>query len=224
MTILFWGLLGLMTLIAVAILLFPMGREHKFLPVTVVMMLPIFAFTLYWHLGSSQKLQHYWVLKQEAKQVKTMLSKIKSPQQVVDQLKTYLRAHPNSPKGWYLLGKIYFGEKRYSEALSALKRAHQQEASNVQYAIAYAQASFFQNGRRLIPNVLKMLKHTVTIDPSNVAAINLLAINAYGQKDYKSAVHYWETILPLFQVGSTDQKMLLSMIAGAQKKILKGNK
>jgi len=219
MSILFWGLLGLMTLIAVTILIFPIRKKYKFLPMMLLIMLPILAFSLYWRMGSSQKLQHYWVLKQESKQVKIALSKIKNPQEVVDQLNAYLQVHPVNPKGWYLLGKVYYGERRYSEAMVALQKAHQQQRSNIQYAVAYAQASFFHNGRRLTPNVLKLVKHIVTIAPSNVSAINLLAINAYVQKNYINAVRYWEKLLPLFQVGSPDQKMLLSMIAGAQKKM-----
>lgn len=218
MTVLFWILIGLMTLIAVAIIAFPVRRKHKFLSMMFVIALPIVGLTLYWYLGSSQKLEQYWTLKKEAKQVKLELSKIKSPMQVVDRMKAYLHSHPNSPKGWYLLGKVYFGQRQYSEALAALQKAHKQKPSSTQYAVSYAQASYFQNSQQLRPSVLNMLKRIVIKEPHNVGAINLLAINFYLEKDYKNAVQYWEKLLPLFVAGSPDQKILLSMIASAQKK------
>ena len=218
MAVLFWTLIGLMTLIAMLIVVFPIRKKQKYLPAMLVIALPVIAMMLYWHLGSSQQLQHYWVLKREAKQAKIELSAVKNPAQIVDQLKSYLRLHPNSPKGWYLLGKLYFRQRRYSEALAATQTAHEQEPSNTQYTLAYAQASFFQQGRRLTPSILKMLKRTVAKEPHNVSAINLLAIHFYLRKEYKIAVQYWERLLPLFQVGSSDQKILLSMIARAQKR------
>jgi cytochrome c-type biogenesis protein CcmH len=220
MNILLWSLLILMLLIALAVVLIPLGRQRKLLPFIFIIAMPVFAFTLYWHLGASQKLQQYWALKQEEIQVKAQLKKIKDPQIVVDRLKSHLQRHPNSPRGWFLLGKIYFRERRYSEAESALKKAYHQDPVKLQYLVAYAQASFFRQGRRLKPNVLKMLKDTTTIHPNYVPAVNLLAINAYMNKDYLSAVGYWERILPQFQVGTPEQKMILSMIAKAQKKLL----
>jgi len=217
MMVLFWLFIGLMTLVALLVLILPMRSKQKSLSVFLLLVLPAVALTLYWHLGSSQKLQHYWVLKREAKDVKTALLKIKNPQQVVVQLRTYLKVHPNSPKGWYLLGKLYFGERRYSDALSASQKAHLQEPANIPYSVAYAQASFFQNRRRLTPKVLVLLKGIVRKNPRNVPAMNLLAIHYYLRKEYKSAVQYWEKLLPLFPVGGSDQKVLLSMIAKAQR-------
>lgn len=219
MTVLFWVIIGWMTLIAVAILAFPLRKKAKYLPAMFTIALPVVALTLYWHLGASQKLEHYWTLKREAKEVKLELSKIKSPMQVVDHLKAYLHLHPNSPRGWYLLGNLYFGQRQYSAALVASRKAYTLKPLNTQYAVAYAQASFFQNGRRLRPDILNLLKRIVIKAPRNVTAINLLAIHFYLQKDYKNAVQYWEKLLPLFAAGSPDQKILLSMIASAQKKI-----
>jgi len=220
MPILLWSLLTLMLLIALAVVLIPLGRQTKLLPFIFIIAMPVFAFTLYWHLGASQKLQQYWGLKQEAIQVRAQLKKIKDPKVVVDHLKMYLQRHPNSPRGWFLLGKIYFHERRYSEAESALEKAYHQDPSNPQFVLAYAQASFFAHGRRLKPNVLKILKDTTMMHPDYVPAINLLAINAYMRKDYLSALGYWEKILPQFQVGTPEQKVILSMIAKAQKKLL----
>ncbi len=181
--------------------------------------LALVAFILYWHLGASKKLQHYWTLQREANQVKLELSKVKNPKQVVDKLKSYLRSHPNSPKGWYLLGRIHLTQRQYPEALLAFQKAHRQKPANTDYTVAFVQASFFENRRQLRPNVQMMLKRIIAQHPANIGATNLLAIDAYLKGDYRLALKYWEKILPLFQVGSRDQKVLLSMIAEAQKKL-----
>ena len=216
MILLFWSFIIFMTLIAVLVLVIPIRKTHLYLSITLVFLLPLAALLLYWKLGALQQLENYWALKREAKQVEQALSTIKDPMQVVNQLKAYLYRHPNSPRGWYLLGKIYFLQGQYSKALAAAKNAYQQQPSNTRYAISYAEASFFQHNRRLTSDMINLLKKIITKEPNNVSAINLLAVNSYLRKDYTQAVKDWERLLPLFQVGSPDQKMLLLMIARSE--------
>jgi len=222
MTILFFFILLLMLMLALAFVLVPLwsGREGvrpaKLTGVMVLVALSIVAMGIYWKVGNSQALLHYWVLRKEAKAVHAQLAKIKNPMQIVDELKAHLRSHPNSPRGWYLLGQLELGIHYYSKAYHALAIAHHLQPRNDLYSVSYAQAAFFSHGRHLTPKMEQLLKGVITRHPNNVAAINLLAINAYLEHRYQIAVNYWERLIPLFPMGSQDSRMLLTMIARAQ--------
>lgn len=219
MYFLFWSIIIFMTVIGVIALSFKVKKNDD-IPVyfylVIVLLFPMMTLTLYWKLGDSQPLIHYWELKQRAIRVNEELAALKNPNEVIDRLNAYLQQHPNHPKGWYLLGKIYYKQQSFKKAVIALEKAHQQSPGNLDYAVAYAEADFFYRGRHLRPETKKTLQNVIEHDKNNVAALNLLAINAYLHGHYQKAIHYWERLLPLFSVGSKDHSFLLSMIAKAQ--------
>ena len=98
-----------------------------------------------------------------------------------------------------------------------LQKAHQLKPQHLEYAVAFAQAQFFANQNKLSQQSKMLLVSVLQKMPNNIAALNLLAINAYSQQRYKKAIYYWEKMLPLFQPGSKDSQVLLAMIAKAQK-------
>jgi len=222
MTILFFFILLLMLMLTLAFVLVPLWsggegvRPAKLTGVMVLLALPIVAMGVYWKVGNSQALLHYWVLRKEAKAVHAQLAKIKNPMQIVNELKVHLKTHPDSPRGWYLLGQLELGIRNYSKAYHALAIAHQLRPHNDLYAVSYAQAAFFSHGRHLTPKMEQLLEGVISRQPNNVAAINLLAINAYLEHRYQIAVNYWERLIPLFPMGGQDSRMLLKMIAKAQ--------
>jgi cytochrome c-type biogenesis protein CcmH/NrfG len=208
----------ILTLVALLFVIIPLIK-HKaiFTALIIFVLLPLIAGILYFHWGKANGLLSYAAHQQQALRVKAELAKIKNPQQVVDQLQTYLHDHPNNPKGWYLLGKVYLTQNNYREALTALTKAHEQAADNIEYSVAYAMAVFFTNQKQLTPATKQLLEQVLLQSPNHVAATNLLAIDAYNQGQYNQAIHYWEKLIPLFDPQSEDEKLLLQMISRAQK-------
>lgn len=224
MTVLFWFILIMMALIAVLFIAIPLFKKPSLKPasksaILVILCLPIFAFLLYLHWGSSEKLKEYWVIQDRAEQVKQELAKYKNPQQVINRLKAHLNQFPNSAKGWYLLGRIYLTTQHYHQSVKALAKANRLDPNNIKIATVYAQALFFDNHRQLSKKALMLLERVVSQSPNNINANNLLAINAYNQGHYQQAIEYWEKLLPLFEPGSKDSQALLSMIARAEKQL-----
>lgn len=221
MIIIFWAVIFFMTGLAI-IWILPTRQSSYAVPksvkVLVVFFLPVFALTLYSYLGNSRGLFYSWILNRQEKMVKSTLSNIKNPQQLLDRLRSYLEKNPNNTQAWYLLGKLYYGQRNYAKAVLVLKKAHQQMPRQASYAIAYAEASFFDNSQQLNSSTQALLSHVLKHNKRNVGALNLLAINAYFQGQYRIAIQYWERLLPLFPAGSKDQKFLLSMISKSQKK------
>lgn len=218
MIVSFWFFAGLMIFIALGFVVYPL-RRSKIAAFLVILLVSIIALLVYSRAGDYKGLKQYWQLKEESFQVKSALSHIKSPQQLIDQLKDHLQKNPTSAQGWFLLGKLYLDTSQFIQAKEALNRARQLSPNNESYVLSYVQADFFVNNKRLSPEDAALLAPILKHDPTNVNAINLLAIDAYLQHHYRVAITYWERLLLIFPSDSDDSKAVLQMIAKAQKNI-----
>lgn len=209
----------IMTFVALAFILTPLIKQKKLkIIIFISIIFPLISILGYIYWGNASGLWHYWQYQEQAARAKIALSKIKNPQAVVNQLQAYLYEHPNNPQGWYLLGKIYLHHQVYHQAVEALGKAYHQAMNNVDYKTTYAEALFFDHHRQLNTIAKDLLKQVLEETPNNIAANNLLAIDAYNQGHYQQAIFYWEKLIPLFDAQSKDEQLLLKMIAKAQKK------
>lgn len=211
----FWLIIISVSLITAVVLVYFLlknnrSRLDKVISVAIMVFLPVGALLLYHHWGAMDALSRYWT---------AQLTHVTSPEQVVEELKNHLKDHPNSAKGWYLLGRLYLGQNEFMQAKAVLSKAHELKPNNPEYTVAYAEAAFFADGKKLNTENRALLNQVLNRFPNNIGAVNLLAIDAYNQEHYSEAVHYWERLLPFFSADSEEEKMLLKMIAEAQKKI-----
>lgn len=217
MTIIFWIIISMMIVAALGFGVYPL-RHSKITACLIMICIPVIALFVYLRVGDYQGLKQYEQLRAESAQVKSMLAHIKNPAQLIDQLRQHLQHDPNSAEGWFLLGRLYSDNNQWAQAKSALSRAYQLSPHNEQYVLSYVQADFFVNNRRLSLEDVALLAPILKHDPNNVNAINLLAIDAYLQHHYQTAVSYWERLLAIFPPDSGDSKAVLQMIAKAQLK------
>ena len=115
-----------------------------------------------------------------------------------------------------LLGRLYASQQQFNNANFALTHAYQLAPHNVDILFNYAEVLSLQNNDHLTDQSAKLLQEILILQPDNDAACNLLAIYAYQQKDYQSAINFWEKILPHYSPNSADEQALLQAIAKAQ--------
>lgn len=211
MPYLFWGIILLMTFGVILFL-------RSYLKWTLMLLIPVLTLSLYGLIGHPKALMQYWEHQRELKRARQELLHLKSPALLIQRLKAYLSVHPNDARAWYLLGKLYYGQQDFSNAVDATHEAYRRQPGHSAYAVAYSEADYFYHSRRLSPQVKKILKNVIVNDKSNVSALNLLAVDAYQRKAYRKAADYWQRLLPQFSVESKGEQYLLSMIAKAQKK------
>lgn len=216
-----WVTLALFAIVIAVVVATPLLRAKRWwLGGSVIVMMPIVALVLYNFMGASQQLQAFQKMQREAKSIRAAMTQIHSPQQLITALRNHLSRHPNSAKGWYLLGQIYLHQQQFAAALTAMNKAHQLQPNNIDISLGYAHASFFAKHRRLDSPTRALLYKLVQDDPKDIDAINLLAIGAFADHRYQQAAQYWQTILSLVPNGSSDQKLLLQMIGRAQRALL----
>lgn len=220
--ILFWSLITVMILLASVCLIWPLRAKQNYL---TALLLSLFvggvSLGLYFYFGNSTAVSEYLRADKRAIFVKNEIVKYGSRAKIILALRNKLDQLPldkNNAKGWYLLGKLYFNEKNLAQALFSFQRAATLNPHEPDYVLQFVSVKFMMQ-HQLDDQDKQLIKQLLITSPNNLNAINLLALDAYQQKDFPSAIHYWEQLLNYFPAGSEDSKMLLAMIQRAHQNL-----
>lgn len=212
----FWVCIALMTLAAMVFIAIPLGLNKKLWVNVLLLSFALLAIGCYWFFGNSQKLQQFWSWQKHESEVQQKVAQVKDPQILIDQLQDHLQQQPQSAEGWFLLGKLYISTQRYEQAEQSLRRAYQLSPDKSDYLAALAKADFFNHQGHLEGSLEEALKSVINSVSQPVDVLNLLAVNAYKNKDYHLAVKYWQQALALVPEDSPDSRTLMDMISQAQ--------
>lgn len=187
-------------------------RQHKNL---IVLILIAFALTigLYIKFGSYQELKQYReaLVNQEKQQ-----AEIKQREALITKFKKYLKTHKKDAKAWYLHGKLLLANQKAKQAQQSLRKAYKLKPRNTQYTLAYVKASFFANGMQLKPAQRCLLQRLLKRNPKQVEALNMLGMDAFFHKRYKTALKIWNQELKLYPADSPQVQTLQRAIAQAK--------
>ena len=182
------------------------------LAIGLIVLIPIIAFYLYQHWGYSDQLQQWVAQQKNEPMVQAELSKLNTPQAVIDQLQKSVQARPLNPKGWFLLGKLYLSVRNFNMASEAFAKANALKRNDVQTMLAYSESLFYKNNNRLTPKLTELLGAVLKQQPNNVLALNFLALGHFEAGEYQVAIKNWEKMLPHLNPDSTDAKSVMEMI------------
>jgi cytochrome c-type biogenesis protein CcmH len=117
---------------------------------------------------------------------------------LTDKLREKLKASPDNPDGWAMLGQSYMRLEKYQDAAWAFRNladsvSDDAGASAVALGLA-AQALFFESQGAMTEEVTAAINAARALNPDEVNSLGLLGIHAFSQKDYREAIHYWTRI------------------------------
>lgn len=191
------------------------SNASKFGFLLISILLPIFTIGFYYSKGAFPSLQHHWAMQEQEKQAKKELAQLGSTENVIANMKMRLAENPDSSEGWYLLGRLYMVQQDYNNALSALKHAKQLAPTQTNILSSYAESSYFLHHQHLDSESKSILIQITSTDPQQFNAMNLLAIDAYQNKQYNEALQYWQKILQQLPPQSQDARMIHAMMQRA---------
>jgi len=199
---------------ALFFLLFPLFYSNKIIAIALSIFVSIVSVLLYFHFGESRTYFYFLKKQQEAKIAATLFSKIENPDIIIQKLISHLNQNPQSAKGWYLLGKLYFVKNDFKNALNAFSHARHLQPEIIKYQLNYLQTKLiFMHSLNF--QDIALLKTIIQQNPNYPEALNLLATYDYLNKNNREAIALWEKLLPFFPTESDAQKQILSMIAKA---------
>ncbi|STX50874.1 cytochrome c type biogenesis protein CcmH [Legionella busanensis] len=213
-----WGLIScFITLASFAILLiiYPLGKTLKkgFLPFIICLAL-IISFA-YYRWGAFSAWQQYKQNELAEQRAKTLLDKIKSPEELIAKLKNHLDDTPASARGWFLLGRLYSSQGEWTAAGDAFAKAHHLNPQDEAVTIYYANSLWQLNHQQFNQDIRVLFKQLLQHNPNQPDALAMLALDAYESKKYNEAVNYWQQLLKLASPDSEEASALRKAIAKA---------
>ena len=68
----------------------------------------------------------------------------------------------------------------------------------------------------MTPDALAFLKQALQVNPHNVSALGLLGMAAFEQKDYRTAVDFWQRLLQVIPPGTPQAGAIAEGISRAR--------
>ena len=215
-----WLLIGFMVLfsIALVIALFPLHRP-KF---SMMLMTPLIFSVValgYWRWGAWPDWKHYLQQQEKQEQVQAMLKSVRNPQELIDKLRNQLEKHPESARGWFLLGRLYASQDQWLDARDAYIKAHRLRADDEAISVNYAQSLWQLNHQQFNDKIRSLVNAVLKKNPNQPDALAMLAMDAFVAHAYQQAIDYWQRLLKIAPPQSVDAQTIRKAIAQAQKKI-----
>jgi len=202
----------ILLLMAMVVVVYPYQGKFPRIQILIASLLIIGVCIGYWQWGSWESLTQY--TRQQA-----LLKSIKNPQELIDKFKQHLEKNPDSARGWFLLGRLYASQSRWSEARGAFHQAHLLDPNNEQINVNDIQSLWQTNHQVFNPNIRKRLQSILKNNPNQPDTLSMLAIDAFQEHDYQKAIEYWTQLLSLVPPDSVDAKAIRQAIAKAQKQL-----
>jgi len=177
-------------------------------------------FGLYFKLGSPQALNpatQQLTMEQAHKQAG--MNGMPSITAMVEQLRQKLEKDPNNVNGWMMLGRSYMVLKHYDLAVNAISHAYAQKSDDPGVLLFYADALTMQNGGVVNDKAFKLIKRALAKTPNDPTALWMAAMAYEAQNDYKTAVDYWQQLLPKVKANASDYQEVEMHLAHAQSRL-----
>jgi len=168
------------------------SRNGRWIAALLAAAIPLCAASLYWLLGNPDALspQRGSVAAGEhqitAQQIEAMVAK----------LAARLEQNPDDANGWAILARSYATMQRFPEAIAAYAKAVALARDDANLLADYADLLATSAGRKLEGRPLELVMQALKLDPNQWKALALAGTAAFDRRDYKTAVAYWEKLLP----------------------------
>ena len=208
--------LSLLLFLALAILFWAMRKTTKAKYILLIFFAPI-AFAMYNHWGAYQELQILDNKKKSQALAQAVLKHFKGPAEVIKRMEQHLRTPKgNTAKGWYLLGRLYLSQKKFEKSTKAFAKANALDSKDLKIKLSYIESMYIVNGQKSNNKIKKLLNEVLLTDPSQLDALNFIAIDAYSNKDYSKSIAYWQKMLVVLPQGSKEKQAVLDEIVRAK--------
>lgn len=124
---------------------------------------------------------------------------------MTERLAERLKAQPDDPVGWSMLGRSYMALGRFDDGLAAFERAASLRPNDAGALADLADALAVKNGRELDGEPLKLVERALKIDPNNLKALTLAGTAAFNRGDYAKAAAFWDRAV---KVGPPDSPIV----------------
>jgi cytochrome c-type biogenesis protein CcmH len=196
-----------------------LGAGVKTLGAIAVVVVAI-SWGLYQQLGSSDDVEIRLAqeLKQEMDNADYRAGRNPDPvraREMVRLIEARLADDPEQLQYWFFLARTQMDLNDFNQAVNAYQQVLQRDASSPMVMAELAQAMFLRDGNKMSPPITELVEKVLKVEPDNTMALGLAGIDAFGKKDYVSAIKYWEHTVKLTGQDSPGSQALVAGIERA---------
>lgn len=170
--------------------------------------MPLLALGLYWQLGAPMAIDMASAGHGNEQQI----------QQLINEMADKLKANPDNPKGWAMLGRAYKAVNRLPEASKAFEKAGSAVVGDPDLLVDYAELLAMQAGNNLQGRPTQMVNEALRLNPEHPMALMLSGIALFQEEKFKDAIVKWEKLLTMMDPESPDAEQMRANIAEARSK------
>jgi cytochrome c-type biogenesis protein CcmH len=134
-----------------------------------------------------------------------------TPQQIeamVSKLAERLKANPDDPKGWVMLGRSYKAMGRLTEAAEAYSKGEALVRQDAGLLTEYAETLAMAGSTGFVGKPRELVEAALKLDPENGHALLLAGAAAMQAGQRAEALRHWEKLLPMVEPGTEIEAML----------------
>jgi cytochrome c-type biogenesis protein CcmH len=110
------------------------------------------------------------------------------PDATIVQLAQSLRQDPDNHRGWFMLGTVYRGSERFTDAALAFRRAMELEPGNADYTAYLGEALLLAGDGTPPPEAEQLFRRALELQPGNPQALYYLATLKDLRGDHRGAL------------------------------------
>jgi cytochrome c-type biogenesis protein CcmH len=186
-------------------------RSSRATALVIGLAVPLLAGLLYWKLGQPEALD-------PARRAPPPDASNVTKEQfeaMTQQLAERLKAKPEDPDGWLMLGRAYKALGHFPDAAKALAEANQRNPGVPEILVEYAEALAQVHGK-LAGEPRRLLEQALKVAPNDPKALTLAGGAAFEGGEYQRAIGYWQTVAAAVPPDSELGKALATGIQRAQ--------
>jgi len=141
------------------------------------------------------------------------MAKIES---MINRLVDHLKAQPDDADGWQMLARTYAALGKQQQSVDAFKQAEKLRPTDPTLLSDYAVAVALNNNKDLEGEPRALIERALKANPKHPKALALAGTAAFGRKDYKLAIDYWEQLAKVEPPDSPMAQQIRDSIAEAR--------
>ncbi len=135
---------------------------------------------------------------------------------MVNRLVDRLKSNPDDADGWQMLARTYAALGKQQQSVDAFKQAEKLRPTDPTLLSDYAVAVALNNNKDLEGEPRALIERALKANPKHPKALALAGTAAFGRKDYKLAVDYWEQLAKVEPPDSPMAQQVRDSIAEAR--------
>ncbi len=166
----------------------PTASSGRWIGVLVLIAVPALALYLYASLGNMGMVTGMPADHPDVAQQRDL----PSVEKMVSDLAARLKAQPDDPQGWFMLGRSYLALGRYQDAVDAFQHTHKLVGDEPDVLVAYADALAMAQGGRLSGKPMELVQQALDKDPNSATALWLAGMGYRETGQLDKAIRSWQ--------------------------------